>query len=94
MALFSYNGWNNLNYGIAEVKNPRRTLPLAITISCTLVTMVYVLGNIAYFATLPVEVVSTSSTVAMQLGMVAMGKGGAYFFALDGCLFHLWCCEW
>jgi amino acid transporter len=82
MALFSYNGWNNLNYGIGEVKNPRRTLPLAITISCILVTMVYVLGNIAYFATLPVSVVSTSSTVAMQLGMVAMGKAGAYFFAL------------
>ncbi|CAO3643889.1 unnamed protein product [Mucor fragilis] len=82
MALFSYNGWNNLNYGIAEVKNPQRTLPLAITISCILVTMVYVLGNIAYFATLPVATVATSSTVAMQLGMVAMGKGGAYFFAL------------
>lgn len=82
MALFSYNGWNNLNYGIGEVKNPKRNLPLAITISCTIVTMVYVLGNIAYFATLPVDTVSTSSTVAMQLGMVAMGKGGAYFFAL------------
>lgn len=82
MALFSYNGWNNLNYGISEVKNPQKTLPLAITISCTVVTMVYVLGNIAYFATLPVSVVSNSSTVAMQLGQVAMGKGGAYFFAL------------
>jgi amino acid transporter len=82
MALFSYNGWNNLNYGISEVKNPKRTLPLAITISCSIVTMVYVLGNIAYFATLPVETVETSSTVAMQLGLVTMGKGGAYFFAL------------
>ncbi|KAG2229050.1 amino acid permease-domain-containing protein [Thamnidium elegans] len=82
MALFSYNGWNNLNYGIAEVKNPQRVLPLAITISCILVTIVYILGNIAYFATLPVETVANSTTVAMQLGMEAMGKGGAYFFAL------------
>ncbi|KAI8647435.1 amino acid permease-domain-containing protein [Parasitella parasitica] len=82
MALFSYNGWNNLNYGIGEVKNPQRTLPIAISVSCILVTTVYVLGNIAYFATLPVATVATSSTVAMQLGMVAMGEGGAYFFAL------------
>ncbi|KAI8977615.1 amino acid permease-domain-containing protein [Mycotypha africana] len=82
MALFSYNGWNNLNYGISEVKNPKRTLPLAITISCILVTVVYVLANMAYFATLPLATVATSSTVAMQLGMVSMGKGGAYFFAL------------
>ncbi|RCH84316.1 b(0,+)-type amino acid transporter 1 [Rhizopus stolonifer] len=82
MALFSYNGWNNLNYGIAEVKNPKRNVPLAITISCFIVTMVYVLGNIAYFATLPIKTVATSSTVAMQVGSVSMGTGGAYFFAL------------
>ncbi|KAG0166618.1 b(0,+)-type amino acid transporter 1 [Apophysomyces sp. BC1034] len=82
MALFSYNGWNNLNYGISEVKNPKRTLPLAITISCIIVTAVYVLGNVAYFATLPVQVVSTSSTVAMQLGLETMGVAGGYFFAL------------
>ncbi|KAI9486522.1 MAG: amino acid permease-domain-containing protein [Benjaminiella poitrasii] len=82
MALFSYNGWNNLNYGISEVKNPQRNLPLAITISCLLVTTVYVLSNIAYFATLPISTVANSSTVAMQLGLVAWGKGGAYFFAL------------
>ncbi|KAI8378156.1 amino acid permease-domain-containing protein [Choanephora cucurbitarum] len=82
MALFSYNGWNNLNYGISEVKNPKRNVPLAISISCFLVTMVYVLSNIAYFATLPVETVATSSTVAMQVGSVSMGTGGAYFFAL------------
>ncbi|CEG73745.1 hypothetical protein RMATCC62417_09068 [Rhizopus microsporus] len=82
MALFSYNGWNNLNYGVGEVKNPKRNLPLAIFISCTLVTTVYVLGNVAYFATLPIQTVATSSTVAMQLGRVAMGTGGAYFFAV------------
>ncbi|KAL0077680.1 amino acid/polyamine transporter I [Phycomyces blakesleeanus] len=82
MALFSYNGWNNLNYGISEVKNPKRVLPLAITISCMLVTSVYVLANIAYFATLPISVVSTSSTVAMQLGLETMGVAGGYFFAL------------
>ncbi|EIE75810.1 hypothetical protein G6F46_000332 [Rhizopus delemar] len=82
MALFSYNGWNNLNYGVGEVKNPKRNLPLAIFISCTIVTSVYVLSNLAYFATLPVNTVATSSTVAMQLGSVAMGKGGAYFFAI------------
>ncbi|KAI8098989.1 amino acid permease-domain-containing protein [Halteromyces radiatus] len=82
LALFSYNGWNNLNYGISEVKNPKKVLPIAITISCFLVTGVYVLANIAYFATLPVATVAKSTTVAMQLGLVAMGNAGAYFFAL------------
>ncbi|ORZ13480.1 amino acid permease-domain-containing protein [Absidia repens] len=82
LALFSYNGWNNLNYGIAEVKNPKKVLPVAITISCFLVTGIYVLANIAYFATLPLATVANSETVAMQLGLVSMGNAGAYFFAL------------
>ncbi|KAI8071458.1 amino acid permease-domain-containing protein [Gongronella butleri] len=82
LALFAFNGWNNLNYGISEVKNPKKTLPLAISISCMLVTTVYVLCNVAYFATLPVSTVATSSTVAMQLGLETMGNAGAYFFAL------------
>ncbi|KAI9272441.1 amino acid/polyamine transporter I [Sporodiniella umbellata] len=82
MALFSYNGWNNLNYGVGEVKNPKRNLPWAIFISCMIVTTVYVLSNVAYFATLPAHTVATSTTVAMQLGSATMGQGGAYFFAI------------
>ncbi|ORX54515.1 amino acid transporter [Hesseltinella vesiculosa] len=82
LSLFAFNGWNNLNYGVSEVKNPQKTLPTAITISCMLVTAVYVLCNVAYFATLSASVVASSSTVAMELGLVTMGNAGAYFFAL------------
>ncbi|RKP06965.1 amino acid/polyamine transporter I [Thamnocephalis sphaerospora] len=81
MALFAYNGWNNLNYATGELKNPRRNLPLAITISCLLVIACYELANIAYFAVLPVEMVRTSQTVAMQLGLATMGSFGGYFMA-------------
>ncbi|KAI9593877.1 amino acid/polyamine transporter I [Syncephalis fuscata] len=81
MALFAYNGWNNLNYATGELKNPRRNLPLAITISCLLVIACYELANVAYFAVLPVEVIRNSSTVAMQLGLRTMGAFGGYFMA-------------
>ncbi|XP_012287616.1 Y+L amino acid transporter 2 isoform X1 [Orussus abietinus] len=60
--LFAYNGWNYLNFIIEELKDPVRNLPKAIAISCTLVTVVYVCTNIAFYTTLsPVEVLGSEA---------------------------------
>ncbi|XP_066587067.1 Y+L amino acid transporter 2 isoform X1 [Prorops nasuta] len=60
--LFAYNGWNYLNFIIEELKDPVRNLPRAIAISCTLVTVVYVLTNVAFYTTLsPVEVLGSEA---------------------------------
>ena len=48
--LWSYEGWNNLNYVSEEVKDSKKTVPLAIIITVPLVTVFYILVNIAYFA--------------------------------------------
>lgn len=60
--LFAYNGWNYLNFIIEELKDPIKNLPRAIAISCTLVTVVYVLTNVSFYTILsPAEVLSSEA---------------------------------
>ncbi|XP_014252466.1 large neutral amino acids transporter small subunit 2 isoform X2 [Cimex lectularius] len=63
--LFAYNGWNYLNFIIEELKDPIRNLPRAIAISCTLVTFVYTMTNIAFYTTLSPQEVLESEAVAV-----------------------------
>jgi len=59
---------NYLNFIIEELKDPIRNLPRAIAISCALVTVVYVLTNIAFYTTLSIEEVLGSEAVAVVRG--------------------------
>uniref|UniRef100_A0A8C5I8F9 b(0,+)-type amino acid transporter 1 n=1 Tax=Junco hyemalis TaxID=40217 RepID=A0A8C5I8F9_JUNHY len=44
--LWSYDGWNNLNYVTEELKKPEVTLPRALMIAIPLVTCLYLLVNV------------------------------------------------
>ncbi|MBI3409124.1 MAG: amino acid permease [Planctomycetes bacterium] len=49
LVLWSYSGWHEAGYVAAEVRNNRRNLPLAIFLGTGLVTVVYLLINVAYW---------------------------------------------
>jgi len=48
--VYSYKGWENANYVVSELKNPRKTLAIAAPIAVAGVTVLYILANVAYFA--------------------------------------------
>ena len=52
-SLFSSDAWNNVTFAAAEVKNPQRNLPLSLLLGTGLVSLLYVLANVAYLNMLP-----------------------------------------
>ena len=54
-SLFSSDAWNNVTFAAAEVKNPQRNLPLALLLGTGLVSLLYILANVAYLNVLPLH---------------------------------------
>jgi APA family basic amino acid/polyamine antiporter len=58
-SLFSADAWNNITFTAGEVKDPRRNIPLSLAFGTFLVIGLYLLANIAYLVTLPLETIQT-----------------------------------
>jgi APA family basic amino acid/polyamine antiporter len=76
-ALWAYDGWNNVGMVASEVKNPERSLPLALIFGTAGVIAIYMLANWAYFRVLTPTEVGAHKLVAAEMMQRIQGSAGA-----------------
>ena len=76
---FSQSAWNNVTFAAEEVRDPGRTLPRALVIGCLIVTVTYVLTNVAYLKALGFVGVASApqDRVGTAAAQVLFGPAGA-----------------
>lgn len=80
-AFFSFGGWWDASKIAGEVRDPARTLPLALVIGVLTVTLVYILTSAIFLYLVPIERVSSGETFAAQAGEALFGRAGGQMFA-------------
>jgi basic amino acid/polyamine antiporter, APA family len=80
--LWSYGGWQHASYLAGETANPQKTVPRAMIIGASVVTVVYILVNIAYLRLLPIPVLAGSRTVAALATERVFAGGGKLIAAI------------
>jgi APA family basic amino acid/polyamine antiporter len=62
--MWTYDGWADLSFMGGEVKNPQRTLPLALILGALCVMLVYLVVNIGFMYLLPLQQMAQSKLIA------------------------------
>ncbi len=79
-SLFSADSWHDITFVAAEVREPRRNLPLALVIGTSLVILLYLLANVAYLFSLPISTMQHAAndriaTAVVRLVFPGFGAG-------------------
>lgn len=53
--LFSSDAWNNVTFIAGEIKDPQKNIPRSLFVGTLIVTIIYILANVAYLALLPLQ---------------------------------------
>ena len=56
-SLFAADSWHDITFAAAEVKDPKRTLPRSLVLGTVIVMGIYLLANVAYLMTLPIQAI-------------------------------------
>jgi APA family basic amino acid/polyamine antiporter len=76
-ALWAYDGWNDLNMVSGEIRNPERSIPIALIAGVALVGILYMLVNAAVQYVLPASAIAASPRPASDAIELVLGNLGA-----------------
>ncbi|KAG0331036.1 hypothetical protein BG000_011277 [Podila horticola] len=80
-AFFAYNGFNNINLGLGELRDPERNLKRAVWIAMPFVTVLFLLANFAYFSILSSHDLRHVHSLSLHAGHTVLGLPGGFLMA-------------
>jgi APA family basic amino acid/polyamine antiporter len=80
-AFWAYDGWNKITYIAGEVREPQRNIPRGLVLGMVIVTVIYLLMNLAYFYVLPIDLMAKSKLVAADVAEKCFSGGGRWIAA-------------
>ena len=75
-AMYGYDGWSNVGTIAGEMKNPKKDLPRAILYGLLVITTIYLLINVAYLLTMPMEQIAGNGNVPNDVATKLFGPNG------------------
>lgn len=83
-SLFSSDAWNNVTFIAGDIRNPERNLPRSLFLGTFIVTILYILANIAYLGLLPLKgepvqgdfIYSTESVISAGIQFASSDRVG------------------
>ena len=79
--LWAYNGWQDVTCLSGEVRDPARSLPIALVGGTLAVVAIYLALNAAYLYVLPIDAIAASPLVAADMAVRLLGPGGSALVA-------------
>lgn len=82
-SLFSADAWNNVTFIAGEIRDPKRNIPRSLFFGTLIVTLIYVLANVAYLMLLPNQEImnAPSNRVGAAAAHVIFGEPGVLIMA-------------
>lgn len=83
-SIFSSDAWNNVTFIAGEIKNPKRNIGLSLLLGTLIVTIIYILINVVYLATVPLHELAFAkdNRVALSASEAIFGSWGTIIIAV------------
>jgi len=83
-SIFSSDAWNNVTFIAGEIKNPKRNIGLSLFLGTLIVTVIYLLMNVVYLATVPLNELAFAkdNRVALSASQAIFGNSGTAIIAI------------
>lgn len=82
-SIFSSDAWNNVTFIAGEIKNPKRNIGMSLLLGTLIVTLIYILMNVVYLATVPLDQLAFAkdNRVALSASQAIFGNYGTIIIA-------------